>query len=266
MNANRLWVIGTAIVTIAVLALGWFLGVSPKLAEAALSSSRSAEVDETNVAHEQELLKLQKQFEEIDALRAALKKSSSSIPATTDIQTFLRDINSLAKRVGVSVDSVVTGEAAAFTLPEGAPTDGPASLVDPARFISIPVTIKFGGVEREVLRFAEGMQKGDRLFFVQEFSLAAEPEKPVAEGETATEQVPGAIPITGELVGYIYVLLPDKAAIAPLPSEEEPAEEEPAEEEPEPAASEEPAPVETPAGEETPAAEETPAVEETPAP
>lgn len=262
MISSRIWIAGTAIVVVAVIALGWFLGIAPQLDAAAKSASETASVEAANATHEQELLALQKQFEEIGSLRKELAAASSSIPSTASLPDFILQVNSIAKKVGVEVTTLNTGEAALFVPPEDAPKDGPASLVQPERFILVPITVKAVGSFSDILKFSDGLQSGDRLFFVEKFSAARKDAAAPVEGEVAA---PTGTVFEGEMSGYIYVLLsPELDALLNAP--EAPAEEEPAEEEPEPAASEEPAPVETPAGEETPAAEETPAVEETPAP
>lgn len=164
MNANRLIAIALGILTAGVLVLGWFLGVSPKLAEATQADGERTLVEVQNSAHQAVLAELAGKFENIDELRADLKELHAFIPDTHRLEDFLDSMNAKAAAAGVVITVVNVGEpqlpivdAAAAT-----PAPGPA-LVD------IPVTVQVTGELGAVLAFADAAQNADRVFVVTNF-------------------------------------------------------------------------------------------------
>ena len=52
MKGNRLWLLGTVAVIVIVVVLGWFLGISPKLAEGDAAISQIADVNAQNAVQQ----------------------------------------------------------------------------------------------------------------------------------------------------------------------------------------------------------------------
>jgi cell division septation protein DedD len=234
MNAgsNRVWIIATALVAVGVIALGWFLGISPQLARASAADAERASVTTQNQVHEVELQSLKKEFANIDDLRDELDELKLALPETDQMADFISQVSALEAELGVVVTSFSVGEAVHYAsvdpvkAPEATPdtsastaapadpaTPAPADtaaptttapttatspnpLVTPENFIAIPVGIKFianGTVDE----FIDGLQHGDRLFLLNHIKISA---------ATAT---PGVAPggVAAEVSGYIYVLL-----------------------------------------------------------
>ena len=252
-NPNRLWILATAVISIAVIAIGWFLGVSPQLAAAKIADEQRVNTEALNVATEAEIAALKVQIEGIDDLRARLDELSLAIPSQANLSEFLTQASGLAALSGVAITDVAVADAKFYspTSPEvaegaeetddadvapaeDAPVDATAGgLVTPENFVSIEIALKFSGGLNEYLNFLNQLQTGERLFLVTDltFDLA---------DDGATYQV--------SVTGLIYVLL-DPNTAAPT-GEADPAAE--------------PTPTETPAPTETPVAEATPTPTPTP--
>lgn len=204
MKSNRLWAVGTAIAIVAVLALGWVLGISPKLAELASVTASLSGVQAQNQQHQADLTRLQQQFEAIDELRAELDELKAAIPDDVDLPDFIRQLNTLAAESGVAIDSITTASPAAYSVPStpGTTVDEEGNEVPlpaaPANLVTVSMTIKVTGAPKAILLFAQGLENGERLFFVGDLVLS-EPKK-------AKDEEGGAVTSTGEISGLTFIL------------------------------------------------------------
>lgn len=213
--SNRLWVLGTVLVSIAIVVLGWFLGISPRLAEAEAASAEAASVDSQNLAQEAAIAMLKEQFADLDTLKSDLKKLQISIPATASTDKFFDQIVSAASTNSVVLDNITALEGAVY----GGSVD-PAAATDPnavqppdstasdpnttasgldssltGRFFTVGISIKVLGDADPVYAFVESLQKGGRLFLLTDVNFTTDGE-------------PGAT-----LTGFLYVVT-DAAAVA----------------------------------------------------
>lgn len=211
MATNRLWIAGTAIVVIAAVALGWVLGISPKLAEAAAADATRASVEAANTIRLQELAALKAQFEGIEDIRDQLDALQQEIPVDADLPDFIRQLNTMAAKVGVTIDSISPGEPTQWTRPSTPLTDENGNPLDmtgvPDTFVMIPIIIKVTGTYGQILAFNQALQTGERLFLVG--TLVA-----VSTGDSEADQLKSA----GEVDGLIFVLPGTRAR----PEDEEP--------------------------------------------
>jgi len=81
VNANRIWYLIGGVAIIAILALGWFLGVSPQLAAAGTADAERATVEEENAAQNAILAQMKEQFAQLDVLTAELEELQVNVPA-----------------------------------------------------------------------------------------------------------------------------------------------------------------------------------------
>jgi len=255
MKDNRIWLAATGIVVVALIALGWFLGAAPRFAEASLADQQRAAVESTNLAAQARLGELKEQFTQIDALREELAALRLQIPADVDWANALREISKKATKnkvflQGISVADVqqflpgVPPEEAVAAADEEADGDAeddapetPAAVPDApagpvANFYVIPISLTIESSFADTIRFIGDMQDNERLFLVNDFTVAKAKESSKYQVETT-------------ITGYLYVLVdPTGTAVA-----------NPTGEEPEPEASATPSPTDSP----TPGATETPA-------
>jgi hypothetical protein len=234
MTANRLWVIGLSAAIIAVLALGWFLLISPFLATAQLAADEAESVRNQNLAQQTALVSLKDQFDHLDELKAELGDLESVVPSDEDLLDFVDVISQTAAETGVVVQSYTASEAlpwgsqtvtsgtaaapaaAAPATPDPAatatatPTDGAATVPGPSagiaglenKLYTINVSIGVKGTPSQVLAFVDAMQLQDRYFLVTNVAFSG--------GASSTP--------VGTLSGFLLVLN-DPAAIPPAPTE-----------------------------------------------
>jgi hypothetical protein len=250
--SNRILVIGTALISIIALMLGWLLGVSPKLAEAAVDDRERTNVEAQNLVHEAELAALIKQFEGIDDIRDRLDDLRESLPPGADLPRFIRQLSALGANSGVAITDLTTGSAISYVptvsdvpaapvdgegmvegeaLVEGeAPVEGEALVADPAttagqpvvtsslvtaeNFILIPFTVQTAGGYEGTLGFLKGLQTGERLYLVTNLGVAtvAVEGAPAARGVAG---IPASLSYETTITGYLYVLV-DPTYVPPV--------------------------------------------------
>lgn len=191
MNGNRLIAIVLGMLTVGVLALGWLLGVAPKLAEAAASDTERTLVEAQNANSEAELIALADEFERIDELRDELDELAVAIPSDHGLEDFLDELAAAAAASGVTIDSVTTGEAVppTATAPEAEASAQTDAAVGPDGLLSIAVSIGVSGPMSAVLGFSELVQTMPRLTLISTLS---------ANDEAGTTR--------GSLTGALYVI------------------------------------------------------------
>ena len=205
MKTNRIWLLGTAIVVIAVLALGYLLGISPKLTELAAGEASLTTVTAQNAQEQAKLLSLREQFENIDELQDQLDELQAAIPADVSLPDFIRQLNELAATTQVRIDSITTGTPEAYITPAvpGTMLDADRNVVPlpaaPASLITVNFSIKVSGPAGSIQNFTEGLQKGKRLFLARGLVI----NSVIA---AATEDAEASTSYEGEIQGLAYVL------------------------------------------------------------
>jgi Tfp pilus assembly protein PilO len=245
MDKNRLWVIGSVLVMVIVIALGWVVGVQPQLTATAAAHAQLAEVEQTNAAHEASLAKLKKDFTGIDALKQQLDSLSKSVPFGTNVPAYVDQLDALATASQVTLKSLTVADAVAYTpvapvaptvqaaasgaaapatpTPAPTPTETAAPVPAPGappvtnakitadNFASLAVTISISGTYGNVLNFVNGLQTGPRLFLVTGLTTAA-----AADAAATTEAAAGAKTappaaaspnVDGTISGLIYSIV-----------------------------------------------------------
>jgi hypothetical protein len=204
MNKNKLSLVIALVVTVAVLAGGWFLGVQPQLALAAANGTQQETIDSTNRANQSELATLR-----------------ASVPASMDTTPFLKALDGSASAAGVVVTSITIGDATPYEAPAAAPSDAaspsatpsptsspsatpavpsaPGPLTDAAitgtDFTVIPITVAVTGSYDQALAFTKSVQNGDRLFLVNRIAAT-----------DVDESGPPMMSQAWSLSGAVYVL------------------------------------------------------------
>ncbi|GGE81935.1 hypothetical protein [Mycetocola zhadangensis] len=229
MDKTKIWVLGSAIVMIGVLALGWFTGIDPLLQAKATTDEQRVAVEAQNQATEVVIAKLKKDFESIDELKVELAGLRSSIPADGQLPGFLSQLDSLAAGSATKVTDLTVSEAIPYTAPatsvvvveepvegdaEAASTEGeadeaveapeapaaplaPPTITDPRitseNFVAIPVDVTVEGDRAGARAFIDGLQHGTRLFMATSITMKPMDDKP---GQYTTQ-----------VAGYVYTLL-----------------------------------------------------------
>lgn len=242
MDKNRMWILGSAIVMVGVLVLGWFIGIQPQLAAKALNDVQRYSVEAENDATEAALAVLKADFDNIEALRTELATLRGSIPAVAGISAFLTEVQAIQDASDTTVTSISVADPVPYTAPatavvvpdvpaeapvEGAEAEpaettdavappvpaGPVAPViptDPAitegNFVAIPITLAIDGSYANALNFVEKLQHGKRLFMVTQFT--SNPGDGAGAPEEGSEDAGAAdTSASSSVTGYIYALL-----------------------------------------------------------
>lgn len=231
MDKHRLWVLGSVVAMVAIVALGLILGIEPQLKAAASAKVDRASVEAANAEQAAVVAQLKVDFAGIDALRAELAPLSRSVPTGTEIPAFITQLSELAAKSQVKLTGITTADAVAYapivgSAEEGGPAEAPADesaaadveaavpagltgtapIVDPlitsSNFASLNMQITLNGNYDRILDFVAGLQSGERLFLVSGLTTAA-----VADAPAGT--------VDATISGLLYVIVPAAGEATP---------------------------------------------------
>jgi len=111
MNKNKLWVVGSVLVMVALVAGGWLIGIQPQLSAVASADQNRVSVASQNAKNQLLLSKLKKDYEGITALKNQLDTLRAAVPAGADISTFVSELNGLASTHKITVKSISVSDA-----------------------------------------------------------------------------------------------------------------------------------------------------------
>jgi Tfp pilus assembly protein PilO len=205
---SKMWILIAAILSVAVLAMGWFLGVSPKLDEMNSANDQRASVEQQNKLHEARVAELKKQFENIDELKEKLAEFQLALPPGDELSTFLGQLHALEASSGVLLTKFAASDGQSYVAAPGATTN---PLVTADNFVAITIDLTVTGTRGQVIDFLNDLQYGDRLFLVTKLTVAQD-----QSGSSGSEE--GAVGgYTGTITGFVYVLV-DPSAPPPTPT------------------------------------------------
>lgn len=195
MTTTRWWTAGATLVIATIVALGWFLGIDPRLTEAKAAEGDLVSVEALNSTYEQKLVQLEKLDSDLPALKKELATMTAAIPSDAQVSTLLGQLNSLASESGVVLTSITAGvpqlfgakDAAAAAATPAAPAAGSTASAAPAaqppatgaptptaaadNFVSVPIAVEFTGESNALLSFVQRVQYGTRLFLVNALDI-----------------------------------------------------------------------------------------------
>jgi Tfp pilus assembly protein PilO len=196
MNSDRLWIIGAVAGMIVVALAGWFVGISPIVAQASAADATVASTMANNAASESKLASLKTQFAGIDKLQKTLDSLRESIPEGADASVFLQELNTLSAEYNVALTSVTinaatiyqaatptaptTSGSTATSTPTPSPTPTtpaaattPATVVPTGGLVIVPVQITVTGAFDDVKSFVGALQSGARLYLATSVEIGS---------------------------------------------------------------------------------------------
>ena len=214
MTATRKWTIGGVLAVVAILALTWFLLVSPKRGEASQLQADTQAQEGTNQTLLTEVNVLKAENKKLPKYQAELAAFQRRIPPTPAMPGFIRELNEAALKAGVEMTAVTPSPAVALV---GADADAAAVPVEgslpPGALAGINVEIVVSGGYFEVQQFVNKLENLER--YVQIGTLAiAEPDDAAAADPAADAS---ADDLTATLTARTY-LVPQAAAVATVDS------------------------------------------------
>ncbi|WP_111719433.1 hypothetical protein [Homoserinimonas sp. OAct 916] len=126
MDKNKLGVIVLVLAMIAVVGLGYLLGVSPQLESSAQADNDRVLVEQENVVHEATLAALMKQHEGMEALEEELAELRVLIPDGAQLPQFVKSLDATAVKHGVALTTISVQDGQYF-VPAEAVAEAPAA-------------------------------------------------------------------------------------------------------------------------------------------
>jgi type IV pilus assembly protein PilO len=157
-NKTHQWIAITVVASIAVLAAGWFLLISPKRAQVSSLKSDAVSAEAQNSQLQTKLAVLRSQQKGVAAENAALAKLADKIPTTPDLPGLLRKLTASATTANVDLTSLQPGLPTAM-----ASAPGISSIT-----IAMVVTGKYFDVEQ----YLSGLETLDRGLLVTGITMA----------------------------------------------------------------------------------------------
>jgi Tfp pilus assembly protein PilO len=210
MNRNKTWVIGAILAIVFIMGGGWLIGIQPQMSAIGDANQKRATVQLQNETSQALLVKLKKDYENIDKLKQQLNSLRVAVPSSAEIPTFVTELNSLASSHQIIVKSISVSDAKPYS-PTVASSGSAQSAttnskITPANFILIPVQLSVSGPYAKVLVFVHQVQIGSRLFFVSMLSSSGSTDaKGTSNAQRATASTPEKVDAT--VAGLVYVLL-----------------------------------------------------------
>ncbi|MGN6274127.1 MAG: type 4a pilus biogenesis protein PilO [Protaetiibacter sp.] len=170
---TRVWGLIAFVVSVGVLAAGWFLGVSPLLAARSLAEQQRADAVAQNEGIATKIATLATQKEKLSDYEKRADELEVMIPSGIKAADFIRSLNDLAGASNVQIESITLGDPLKYAAPSGEPADeqfAPNPVTDSRitseNFLLVPVSVGVKGGWNEVLAFTHGVQTSSRLMLV----------------------------------------------------------------------------------------------------
>ena len=238
MDKVKQWVALSVLGSLALLAGGWFLLVSPKKSEAAEVEAQVAAQVATNQSLSVELEVLKAKAQDLPKKQADLAKVAAKIPANPALPALVRALTAASTTSGVELVSVTPGAPVAETPAVAAPVEAPdgtdpaapapaPAAPDPAAAAAaapapagslalIPIAINVVGDFFEVEQFIANLEQLPRALRVTNLSVAPG-SSPTAGTATNTSAADGKS-LTTTITGSVFMATgaaPAAAVVAP---------------------------------------------------
>jgi hypothetical protein len=205
-----------ALLSIGIVAIGWFLGASPLLTQAGINDDQVTAIDVANAAQMIEIDQMREDYEGIDELRAELDALQLSIPGFSDTADYFDEIAAKAAAAGVALQTVTVSGAQPYgTMGTSQTSTAPApaatgDAADPAA----PAPVVQPGLEAPT---APGAGLAGNLYVVT-VTLAIDADQPRLAAFLAALQGDGRLMLVTDvkstfgasqrssLTGYIFVV------------------------------------------------------------
>jgi Tfp pilus assembly protein PilO len=223
------WIVGAALVSVVILALGWFLAISPAMATADESRSQAEQQRVSNDQLRTQIATLTQQFTHLDEYKANLATIQIQIPQQTDLTAINTELQGLAAGAGVTLTTVSVsttqqfapvGVAAVAAAPSAAVAPGaaepaPAAPTVPKGIYVIPVSLTAVGSYDKTVALLTSLQAGStRLYLITGINAISQ----VAAGATGGRPAVSKGDLETTVTAYAYVLLGTPAAAASVPA------------------------------------------------
>ena len=120
MDRNRIKLIIAMVSGVAVLALGFFLGVQPQLTAASTAAEQKSTVDQQNEGIRAAVEQLIAENEGLSGLEAERDAKLASVPEAPDMPSLIRQLDAMAGQAGTMVTSFTAADPVSYAAPASA--------------------------------------------------------------------------------------------------------------------------------------------------
>ncbi|GAC1323697.1 MAG: hypothetical protein NVSMB13_04010 [Mycobacteriales bacterium] len=216
----------TVVATLAIAALGWFLLISPKNAQAAQLHTKATAQQATNATLRNELSILRTQGKNLVAQQARLADIATKVPDNPALPSLIRGLSDAADKAGVELVTIAPGNPVAVATTTTTPTvvaapaagaaapaagtPAAAAAAPASPLAEIPLTLTISGGFFPVEQFLANLEGLSRSFQVTGIN-AAPGTSPVGAGKAKV-----GLPLQVSITGRTF-MTPAVAATAPAP-------------------------------------------------
>lgn len=178
-SSMRVWNIAAALAMIVVVALGWFLGISPKLAEASRLESERNAVQEQNEISRIQIAQLEQDASRMSALRADLAELRAAFPTQAEYDSAVESLFALIAEQGMILEGVAIAEPISTVptvlgpdevLPE--PPVSEAGTLPAGSLLLVSTTLSVQGSLTATIALVDALQRSDRFAIVPLWSYS----------------------------------------------------------------------------------------------
>jgi Tfp pilus assembly protein PilO len=108
-QANRLWIMGGALLAALLFGLGWLLLIHPRLNETAGLREETALTDTSTGALREKLVKLRQEAGHLGSYQSTLDSQRRALPTSAALADFLRELHAAGDEHGAPVTNVLVG-------------------------------------------------------------------------------------------------------------------------------------------------------------
>jgi Tfp pilus assembly protein PilO len=212
---RQLWLV-TALVSVAALAGGYFLLVSPKANEAAAIREEAETQVTANKKLANDIAQLKQQAKDLPKKQAELAQFARQIPPNPALPQLIRSLTDAADNAGVELASVAPGEPQ-LAAPAAAGTTATATAAQAVA--QIPVNLQVSGTYSALTQFFSEIESLPRAFLVSGVTVAPGKAGGPSRSGSSTAGSASAPAWTGDLTatlnGRLFMTTTPQAAAKP---------------------------------------------------
>ena len=207
MDKLKQYAVFTVLGCLAVLAVGWFLLVSPKRSDAAALQTQADTQLSANAQLQTQLSVLKSQAKDLPRQQARLAAVAAKIPDNPALPSLVRALVQAGQAAGVELVSMTPGAPTAATTGAVTAPVAPGAVAAPGagaagagQLAAIPLSLNVSGGYFQVEQFVSNLENLPRSMRISSLTLApgANPVKPAAvgtvdDGKTLTTTVTGQV-------------------------------------------------------------------------
>lgn len=172
MDKLKQWVVLSAVTSLAVLALGWFLLVAPQRHQAADLHAQQASAESENDGLRTKLSVLRSEADKVGEQQAQLDSIARQIPDVPGQPDLVRALQQAATGAGVQLVTVAPGALQAAVSATSPTSTGSAASTGTSSLQAMPVSITAAGTYFQVQQFLAALEQLPRALRVTNVSLA----------------------------------------------------------------------------------------------